>query len=128
MSLRVEHGGLCLSKKNKKTSLEDFLSKHDVRNEEFEELETISLERDTLYDFTILGHNTFDGKFGPAVAVTIENDEGKFKTFLNGFEVSHFNNFIEGVELPVKVNLARIQVESASNEGRTYNKLVIATV
>tara|TARA_Y100001963_G_C6731386_1_gene424103 strand:+ start:1011 stop:1367 length:357 start_codon:yes stop_codon:yes gene_type:complete len=112
-------------KQNTDETLENFLSKHDAKTTDYEEVETLNLERDTLHAVTIHNHHTFDGKFGPATVVTYENDEGKFKTYLGGFEVTHFNNFIVGKELPLKVQLARVQQDSASNEGRAYNRLVI---
>ena len=105
--------------------LKEFLSRHEEQAQEFEELETINLERDQLHTVTIHGHHTFEGKFGLATVITYENENGKAKTYLGGFEVTHFNSFIEGKELPLKVNLARIKQESKSNDGRTYNRLVI---
>ena len=106
-------------------SLTDFLSKHEGQAQEFEELETVNLERDQLHTVTIHGHHTFEGKFGLATVITYENENGKAKTYLGGFEVTHFNSFIEGKDLPLKVKLARVQQESKSNDGRTYNRLVI---
>ena len=111
--------------KGKGGELKDVLSRHEGKNEEFEELETVNLERDQLHTVTIHGHHTFDGKYGLATVITYENENGKAKTYLGGFEVTHFNSFIEGKDLPLKVNLARVQVESKSNDGRTYNRLVI---
>ena len=111
--------------KDGKGGLKEFLSKHEGQSEEFEELETVNLERDELHTVTIHWHHTFDGKFGPATVLTYENEKGKFKAYLGGFEVTHFNSFIEGKDLPLKVNLARVQQESKSNDGRSYNRLVI---
>lgn len=113
--------------KNKGESLDDFVARNTTVGDA-EEVETLTLERDTLHNVTILDHHTFDGKFGPAVVVKYDNGEGVFKTYLGGFEVTHFNKFIEGKELPLSVQLARVQVASASNEGRSYNRLVIETV
>lgn len=110
---------------NKKKELEEFLSKHEETTGGYEEVETLNLERDTLHQITIIGHHTFEGKFGPATVVTYENKEGKFKAYLGGFEVTHFNSFIEGKELPLDVQLARVQQDSVANEGRSYNRLVI---
>ena len=114
-----------MAKKPSDDPLKEFLSKHEAKTNEYEEVETLNLERDTLHKVEILDHHTFDGKFGPAVALTYKNEEGTFKTYLGGFEVTHFNNFVEGKELPLSVQLARVQQESASNEGRSYNRLVI---
>jgi len=111
--------------KGKGGDLKEFLSKHEGQAQEFEELETINLERDQLHTVTIHGHHTFEGKFGLATVITYENENGKAKTYLGGFEVTHFNSFIEGKDLPLEVKLARVQQESKSNDGRTYNRLVI---
>lgn len=117
-----------MAKKPSTDPLKDFLSKHEAKTTDFEEVETLNLERDILHTVTILDHHTFDGKFGPAVALTYENEEGKFKAYLGGFEVTHFNAFMESKELPLDVRLARVQQESASNEGRSYNRLVIESL
>lgn len=109
-------------------SLEDFIAKNTQPTTDREEVETLILERDELHTVTILDHHTFDGKFGPSVVVKYDNGKGVFKTYLGGFEVTHFNAFIEGKTLPLQVNLARVKQESASNEGRSYNRLVINTV
>ena len=120
--------GRHMAKKPSPDPLKDFLSKHEPTANDYEDVETLNLERDTLHTVTILDHGTFDGKFGPAVALTYKNEEGTFKAYLGGFEVTHFNKFIEGQELPLNVTLARVQQESASNEGRSYNRLVIEAV
>jgi hypothetical protein len=114
--------------KKENGGLEDFLARNTQKANDNEEVETLNLERDQLHKVTILDHHTFDGKFGPAVVVKYDNGEGVFKAYLGGFEVQHFNTFIAGKELPLSVQLARVQQESASNEGRSYNRLVIETV
>ena len=117
-----------MAKKPSPDPLKDFLSKHEAQPNEYEDVETLNLERDILHTVTILSHGTFDGKFGPAVALTYTNHEGTFKAYLGGFEVEHFNKFVEGQELPLMVKLARVQQESASNEGRSFNRLIIEKV
>lgn len=118
----------------KKNQLEDFLTANETTTDNYEEVETLNFERDTLYEVTVHGHHTFDGKYGPSVVITYELDSEnptisrKFKAYLNGYEANHFNNFIAEKELPLSVKLARVQRESEQNEGRVYNKLVIATV
>tara|TARA_R110000824_G_scaffold169156_3_gene346217 strand:- start:4679 stop:5032 length:354 start_codon:yes stop_codon:yes gene_type:complete len=117
-----------MARKPSNQPLKDFLSKHEAQPNEYEDVETLNLERDILHNVTILDHGTFDGKFGPAVALTYVNEEGTYKAYLGGFEVTHFNKFMADKETPLNVNLARVQQESASNEGRSYNRLVIETV
>jgi len=111
--------------KKKQTELEDFLNKHETTTTDFEEVDTLNFERDTVYEVTVHAHHSFDGKFGPSVVVTYENESGKHKAFINGFEAGHFTNFIADKQLPIDVKLARVQRESEQNEGRVYNKLVI---
>jgi len=108
------------------TTLEDFLEQHDAEPENYDEVDTLNFERDELYEVTILSHHQFDGKFGPSVVITYTNDEGTYKGYLGGFEVSHFNKFIEGQDLPLSVKMARTQRESQQNEGRMFNRLIIA--
>ncbi len=116
-----------MPKKNSE-SLDDFLARNTTSVEDIEDVETLNLERDMLHAILIKNHHTFEGKFGPAVVVTYENEDGTFKAYFGGFEVTHFNNFIAEKELPLRVQLARVQKPSASNEGRTYNQLVIEEV
>ena len=114
--------------KSKNSKLEDFLAEHEEKTTDYEEVETQNFERDTLYEVTLISHHAFDGKFGPSVVVVYEDKEGKSKAYLNGYEATHFNNFIAEQELPLDVKLARVQRESEQNEGRVYNKLVISTL
>jgi len=114
--------------KQQQKELEDFLSKHEVKTTDFEEVETVPFERNQLYNVTLLSHHQFDGKFGPSVVINYEGENGKAKAYLSGYEVNHFANFIEGKTLPLDVQLARTQSESKENEGRVFNRLIIAEV
>ena len=111
-----------------KKELENFLTAHEKTTDNTEEVETLNFERDTLYEVSVISHHTFEGKFGPSVVVVYENENGKHKAYINGYEANHFNNFIAEKELPLNVKLARVQRQSEQNEDRVYNKLVIATL
>jgi hypothetical protein len=116
-----------MAKKAKQPTVEDFLNEHDTTNKNYEEVDTLNLERDTLYELTINDHHTFDGKFGPATVINYTNGAGEtYKAYLGGFEVSHFNKFADGKELPFTCQMVRTQKQSEQNEDRKFNRLVIA--
>jgi len=101
---------------------------------EYDERSTLKAERDRVYSgFFLESHQGgIEGKYGENTAVRLTSPEGdKLTLWVNGFEETHFNQFIErlekkGIELPVKIDFLRTQEESKT--GNKYNRLRLMEV
>lgn len=101
---------------------------------EYEERATLKAERDQIYSGYFLEsyQGGIEGKYGENTAVRLTSPDGeKMTLWVNGFEETHFNQFIErlekkGVDLPVKIDFLRTQEESKT--GNKYNRLRLMEV
>lgn len=101
---------------------------------EYEERATLKAERDQIYSGYFLEsyQGGIEGKYGENTAVRLTSPDGeKMTLWVNGFEETHFNQFVErlekkGVDLPVKIDFLRTQEESKT--GNKYNRLRIMEV
>lgn len=92
---------------------------------EREDLEVHVFERDEVHTLTLESTHDFEGKFGMSTVAIHTIGEDRRKTYFNGVERDCLKRFVEKVELPVKVELARVLKESQKNEGRTFGYLYI---
>jgi len=111
-----------MSKKN----LEAFIEAvEDETTYEREELTVHVFERDEVHATTLESIHDFEGKFGLSTVAIHTLAGEKVKTYFNGVERDCLKRFVEKVELPVNVELARVLKESQKNEGRTFGYLYI---
>jgi hypothetical protein len=123
---------------DRQTSMEEWLKGYDEQVQEdkeitasgeYDERSTLKAERDRVYSGFFLEsyQGGIEGKYGENTAVRLTSPEGdKLTLWVNGFEETHFNQFVErlekkGIELPVKIDFLRTQEESKG--GNKYNRL-----
>ena len=125
------------------SSLDAWLKNYDEQTQEdkevtasgeYEERTTLKAERNQIYSGYFLEsyQGGIEGKYGENTAVRLTSPDGeKMTLWVNGFEETHFNQFVErlekkGVDLPVKIDFLRTQEESKT--GNKYNRLRIMEV
>lgn len=124
-------------------SLNEWLKGYAEQNEEdkeitasgeYDERATLKAERDKVYSGFFLEsyQGGIEGKYGENTAVRLTSPEGdKLTLWVNGYEETHFNQFIsllekKGIDLPVKIDFLRTQEESKG--GNKYNRLRLMVV
>lgn len=90
-----------------------------------EELEIHVFERDEVHKATLESTHDFEGKFGLSTVAIITLEGEKKKSYFNGVERDCLKRFVEKVELPITVELARVLKDSQKNEGRSFGYLYI---